>query len=133
MEFNEEKFQLIKYETREDFKMQTKYENKSGKNIEQTNKVKDLGVTMSYNLNIESHHQVKINEAQTLSGWIRQVFKTRVQLPMLTLFNSLMLPKIKYCCILALNSKSDEINYIEGIQRLFTAQIDNIKHMNHWE
>ena len=70
MEFNEDKFQLIRYGTNKDIKMQTKYETKSGKEIEQSNDVKDLGVFMSYDLSFESHHQRKIDEAPRLSGWI---------------------------------------------------------------
>ena len=68
MEFNEEKFQLIRYGTNKDIKTQTKYETKSGKEIEQSNDVKDLGVFMSDDLSFESHHQRKINEARRLSG-----------------------------------------------------------------
>ena len=62
-----------------------------------------------------------------------RVFKTREQLPMLTLYKSLILPRIEYCCILTSPFKSGEISDIESIQRSFTAQIDNAKHLNYWE
>ena len=133
MEFNEEKFQLIRYGTNKDIKTQTKYETISGKEIEQSNDVKDLGVFMSDDLSFESHHQRKINEARRLSGWVLRVFKTREQLLMLTLFKSLILPRIEYCCILTSPFKAGEISDIEGIQRSFTAQIENVKHLNYWE
>ena len=88
---------------------------------------------MSDDLSFESHHQRKINEARRLSGWVLRVFKTREQLPMLTLFKSLILPRIEYCCILTSPFKAGEISDIEGIQRSFTAQIENVKHLNYWE
>ena len=133
MEFNEEKFQLIRYGTHEDIKNQTKYETKSRNIIEKANEVKDLGVIMTDDLSFESHNQRKINETRRLAGWIMRVFKTREQLPMLTLYKSLILPRIEYCCILTSPFKSGEISDIESIQRSFTAQIDNAKHLNYWE
>ena len=68
MEFNEEKFQLLSYGTNKDIKTHTKYVTKSGKEIEQSNDVKDLRVFLSDDLSFESHHQRKINEARRLSG-----------------------------------------------------------------
>ena len=123
MEFNEEKFQLIRYGTCEDMKRQTTYKTKSGEKIEQTNEVKDHGVTMNHNLDFESHHQVKINEVRRLSVWILRVFKTREQLPTLTLYTALILPRIKYCCIFTSPSNFGDIYDIESIQRTFTAKI----------
>ena len=88
---------------------------------------------MSDNINFESHNQNKINEIRRLSGWILRVFKTREPSPMLTLFKSLILPRIEYCCILTSPYKIGEIADIEGIQRSFTAQITSVKHLDYWK
>ena len=133
MEFNEEKFQLLRYGNNQDIKLHTKYETKSEKEIERSGEVRDLGVIMSDNINFESHNQNKINEIRRLSGWILRVFKTREPSPMLTLFKSLILPRIEYCCILTSPYKIGEIADIEGIQRSFTAQITSVKHLDYWK
>ena len=84
-------------------------------------------------MSFESHHTRKINEARRLSGWILRVFKTREHLPMLTLFKSLILPRIEYCCILTSPYKAGEIAELEGIQRSFTSKIESVKHLNYWD
>ena len=51
---------------------------------------------------------------------------------MLTLFKSLIFPRIEYCCILTSSFKAGEISDIESIQRSFTAHIVNVNHLNYW-
>ena len=52
---------------------------------------------------------------------------------MLTLFKSLILPRLEYCCILTSPSKAGEICDLESIQRSFTAKIESVRNLNYWD
>jgi len=84
MEFNKEKFQLIRYGVNQDIKNQSEYKTKSNKEIPQTNDVKDLGIVMADNLTFSNHHQISIAKVRQRSGWVLRVFETREKSPMLT-------------------------------------------------
>ena len=133
MEFNDEKFQLIRYGPDQEIINQTDYMTKSHNSISQANVVKDLGVLMSDDLSFTNHNQTIISNARKISGWVLRVFKTREQVPMLTLFKSLILPRLEYCCILTSPFRAGEIADIENIQRSFTSHITNANHLNYWE
>ena len=55
MEFNDEKFQLIRYGPDHEIINQTNYKTKSQNSISQANVVKDLGVSMSDDLSFTNH------------------------------------------------------------------------------
>ena len=133
MDFNEEKFQLIRYGDNKDIQLESSYSTASNLIIPQASSVKDLGVIMSDDLNFSLHHLKKIEIARKLSGWALRVFRTRDETPMLTLFKSLILPHLEYCCILTSPSKVGEISDLESVQRSFTSKIASVKHMNYWD
>ena len=133
MDFNEEKFQLIRYGANKDINGQTNYFTPSNITIPHTSNVKDLGVIMSDDLSFSLHHQKQVEIAQKLSGWVLRVFKTRDEFPMLTLFKSIILPRLEYCCILTSPSKAGEICDLESVQRSFTAKIESVKNLNYWD
>ena len=133
MDFNEEKFQLIRYGDNKDIQLESSYSTASNLIIPQASSVKDLGVIMSDDLNFSLHHLKKIEIARKLSGWALRVFRTRDETPMLTLFKSLILPHLEYCCILTSPSKIGEISDLESVQRSFTSKIASVKHMNYWD
>ena len=69
--------------------------------------------------------------ANRICAWILNVFKTRNKITMLTLFNSMVRSKLKYCC--QLRDPVKLINQIEQVQRRFTSKVDNMKEHSYWE
>ena len=97
MVFNDVKFELLRYGNNEDVKRNTTYNSSNENVIEEHQSVKDLGVTMSNNCKFNDHINATIINARKLSTWIFRTFKTRAPSPMLTLWKSLVLPKLEYC------------------------------------
>lgn len=52
---------------------------------------------------------------------------------MLTLFKSLVLPQLEYCCQLWSPRKVGDIQFLEAVQRSFTNNITQVKHLDYWE
>ena len=133
MQFNEEKFQLLRYGKNEDIKDNTNYVTEANHIIERKNNARDLGVIMSVTLHFKEHNQIKIVNAKKLTGWILRTFKTRDELPMLTLFKSLVLSRLEYCSVLTSPYKIGEINELESVQRNFTSHINSVNHLHYWD
>nr|XP_053656082.1 uncharacterized protein LOC128704893 [Cherax quadricarinatus] len=133
MKFNDEKFQLLRYGKHEEIKSSSEYKTNSGHKIERNTNVKDLGVIMSEDLTFKDHNIVSIASARKMTGWIMRTFKTREAKPMMTLFRSLVLSRLEYCCTLTAPFKAGEIADLENVQRTFMPRITEIKHLNYWE
>ena len=97
MVFNDVKFELLRYGNNEDVKRNTAYNSSNENVIEEHQSVKDFGVTMSNNCKFNNHINATIINARKLSAWIFRTFKTQAPSPMLTLWKSLVLPKLEYC------------------------------------
>ena len=52
---------------------------------------------------------------------------------MLTLFKTLVIPRIEYCSQLWNPHKVEEIQEIENIQKNFTKRINDLENLNYWE
>ena len=52
---------------------------------------------------------------------------------MVTLFKSMVLPQLEYCCPLWSPVTVGKIRQIENIQRSFTAKIVTVSNLNYWE
>ena len=66
-------------------------------------------------------------------GWILRTFKTREPLPMLTLYKSLVVPLLEYCCQLWSPATPGDIRKIEAVQRTFTYRISGCRHFTYWQ
>ena len=109
------------------------YFSSTGEEIDPARCVKDLGIHMS-NDGTWSTHICKIsNEAKRLAGWALGVFRDRSQSTMMTLYKSLVRPKLEYCSPLWSPTKIGDIQKLEGIQRFFTRRIEECKGLNYWE
>ncbi len=132
MLLNGDKFELIRYGRNEVLKNSTCYEY-NNQPIEDKEHVKDLGVHMSSDATF-SHHINKIAEAgKSMSGWVLRTFASRDGQCLKTLWKSLVLPRLEYCCQLWSPHKIQEITTLEAIQRAFTARIQEVHHLNYWE
>lgn len=63
---------------------------------------------------------------------ILRTFRTRDIVPILTLYKSLVVPLLEYCCQLSSPWKSGEKQLLESVQRSFTNKISEVKHLDYW-
>ena len=123
MEFNDVKFELLRYGPNSNLKQQTSYKTSSNTIIEEHQFVRDLGVMMSNNCKFQIHMNTSILNARKLSSWILRTFKTRSPTPMLTLWKSLVLPKLEYCSQLWNPWLKGDIQNLEMVQWSFIKKI----------
>jgi len=83
---------------------------------------------------ISHSHNITVQKALNMSGWILRTFYTREARPMLTLYKALILSRLDYCCPLWNPSKSLMLcNEIESVQRSFTRRIDGMNGKDYWQ
>jgi exonuclease III len=133
MFFNGCKFEVLHYSNTAVPEITRRYTSHDGKQIESKINLRDLGVKMN-NTGDFSDHLIEIaSKARKQMGWVLRTFKTRDTLPMLTLFRSLVVPLLEYCCQLWNPHKVGEIQRLEAVQRTFTSKITDVKHLNYWQ
>ena len=111
----------------------TNYTTPSGKVITEYEFVKDLGVTMQNNASFDLQINNIIEVGKQLSGWILRVFRNRSQQVMLTLWKSLVIPRIEHSSQLWSPQKVNSIQRIEHLQWSFVRKIDGILNLNYWQ
>ena len=95
MAFNGSKFKWIVYG---EPTSQPLYCDTSNQPISQVSTVRDLGVTLQCNGRYDQHIQERVSKASQMCGWMLRTFETREKTPILTLYKSLILPLLDYCC-----------------------------------
>ena len=92
--FNSDKFKILRYKAKSSADaLDFAYFAPDGKEIVETESIKDLGIIMSSSLNFREHIKFISTKCRLLSGWILRAFSTRERLPMLTLWKSLIIPR----------------------------------------
>ena len=115
MEFNDIKFELLRYGPNEQLKQSTNYKTSNNTTIQRKEMVRDLGVIMTADCKFKVHINEVITNARKLSSWILRTFKSRLPTPMITLWKSLVLPKIEYCSQLWSPWQKGDIQNMETI------------------
>jgi transposase len=91
---------------------------------------KDLGVTISKNLDFTDYINSCINKANSLIAWVTRTFISREKEVMLKVYKSMIRPHMEYCVQLwsplPAHGNWRLILAIEDVQRKFTRLIDNI-------
>ena len=131
LKFNSLKFQALRYgnnKNNSDFS----YKTPAGEDIPNEDTIKDLGIHMSRNMKFHDHIETTASKCRSLSGWILRTFTTREAVPMLKLFNSLLLPRIDYCSQLWSPHLVGDWNKLEAIQRRFTSKISDLRDLDYW-
>ena len=132
-QFNADKFECLRYGTNEAIKRNTVYYSNHGTAIEAKETVKDLGVTLSCTADFSDHiANIKLT-ASLKCGWVLRTFHTRSPIPMLTLWKSMVLPHLDYCCQLWNPWKAGDIQKLENVQASFIKKIHGMSHLNYWE
>ena len=130
MELNKDKFMLIQYGTNEELKQS--YSLGTEKTLEKSSELKDLGVTVSEDLNWLKHITKVTNEGKKFTAWILRSFKTRSQV-VLQLFKMFVISKLEYASPLWMPYLKKDIEKIEGLQRTFTSKLNGLENLNYHE
>ena len=133
MRFNSEKFQLLRYGKNATQRPNVNYVSYDATEIEECDSVKDLGVLVQSDGMFTNHIVEVVNGARSQMGWILRSFATRSVQVMLTLYKTLVLPRLEYCSPLWSPSRIGEIESLEGVQRTFTSRIPAVAHLDYWE
>ena len=95
--------------------------------------VKDLGIIIDKDLDWKLHVEILFKKCKQISSWILSIFYNRDKYTLITLFNSLILSKVEYGCLIWNPHQIQEINKIEQLQRLFTYKITGMDKYNYWD
>ena len=131
MTFNSQKFHHLRFGP--PIEGYEQYYSPDGSPINICNTVVDLGVIMCDSANFDDHIQMVVNKGMQMVGWTFRVFKTRDQTAMLTIFKSLILPYVEYCCQLWSPGRIGQIRKIESVQRSFTRKLQGMQGLSYWD
>ena len=134
MQFNSDKFELLRYQANKHQPRPPQTLVSDDKSpIEEKQHLRDLGVTMSDDATFSKFIHEKVVAVKKLSGWALRTFKTRAQLPMLTLWKSLLQCHVDYCSQLWSPTSRGEIRALEDLQRCFFSKIDSMRGLSYWQ
>ena len=133
MEFNGLKFEVLRYGADDALKIFTNYLSSDGTIIDQKDTVRDLGVIMSNTGTFTDHISHVVDTANTVISSILRSFKSRDPILMITLWKSLVLPRIEYCSQLWSPTSKGDITRLEILQKNYTRKIHGSYGLNYWE
>ena len=133
MLFNSDKFECIKYSVKNLPANDYSYSDDRGQSIECKSAVKDLGIIMSNDCSFKKHIEKTAKKGSSQAGWVLRTFQTRNQTPMLTLFKSMVIPHLEYCCQLWNPCDVGSIQLLESVQRNFVRRINGVQHLSYWD
>ena len=136
-EFNGKKFEMMEFcsddedvDEEDPTTWGPPYLQPNGKTIRRKKNIKDLGVHMSSNCKFDFHINSVAKSGQNLSAWALRTFRTRTQIPMLTILKSLVVAKCEYGSILWSPTDRNSINKLESVQRRFTSKFARFRRDN---
>lgn len=133
MAFNSSKFELLRYRQPKHAIANEDYTTPEGAIINQSNHLRDLGVTISDNASFDCHITNVVAKARRNMGWIFRTFQTRDAHTLITLYKALILPIVEYCCQLWSPTSIGQIRKLEGVQRTYTSRIQGLDNMDYWQ
>ena len=74
-----------------------------------------------------------VDSANKMCGWILRAFTTREPSLMLTLWRSMILPRLDYCSQLWCPVQTGNIQALEMVQRSFVRKISGFQHLYCWD
>ena len=95
--------------------------------------MRDLGVELSSDLSFAIHIQNTITAISRMVGWALRTFRRRSRLIMMTIWKTLVQPKMDYCSQLWSPSDQTSITQLESVQRHFTSRILGLDGKDYWE
>ena len=133
MVLNDLKFELLQYGRDNDLKLLGSYKTPAGLKIDSKSEIKDLGVVMSSDLTFSKHINSVVSSVKDLIAWTLQTFYSRSQICMMTIWQSLILPRLDYGSQLWNPIRKADINALELLQRNFVKRIYGLGYLTYWE
>ena len=88
---------------------------------------------MANDLSFTVHIANTVAAGTKIVGWVLRTFRRRSRVVMLTLWKSLVLPLLDYCCQLWSPSSLGQIRLLENVQKEFLNKIWGMSRLNYWE
>ena len=109
------------------------YMDPNGEVINEKEYIKDLGVYISSDLSWTRQINEVVSKTTSMAGWALRTFRTRMEQPMITIWNSLVRPCLDYCSPVWSPRPSNlhEIDLLEQTQRSFTRQIEGMEGLDY--
>ena len=111
----------------------SRYTCPSGEFIETQPSTRDLGIIMSESATFNLQIDDVVKRGTRQAAWVLRTFYCRDARVMLTLFKSLVLPILEYCCQVWSPVTLGKIRSLESVQRNFTSKIAGMKDFNYWD
>merc|ERR1712082_440688 len=109
------------------------YMDPNGEVINEKEYIKDLGVYISSDLTWTRQINEVVSKTTSMAGWALRTFPTRMEQPMITVWNSLVRPCLDYCSPVwsPRPSNLQEIDLLEQPHRSFTRQIEGMEGLDY--
>ncbi|XP_076044744.1 uncharacterized protein LOC143027351 [Oratosquilla oratoria] len=133
MQFNEEKFEVLRYGTNQGIKDNTEVHMERGMKITPKAHVKCLGIYLGDDATFQHHIMQIMKRARGMASWVLRTFSSREVQVMLTLWKALIQPILDYCSQLWSPHKRGDIQKLEAVQRNYTRHIRGMKDLNYWD
>ena len=131
MSFNTDKFEHLRYRINDE--PIYPYSTPDGTHINEAGQVSDLGIIIENTATFQGQIVKATKRSNNMAGWVLRVFMTRGELPMMTLYRSMVLPHLEYCCQLWSPHLLGDIRKLESVQRSFTSRIAGLEHKSYWD
>ena len=109
------------------------YSMSDGHSLSPSSSVPDLGIKFTDDLSWSKHISEIARSASSTAAWVLNVFKSREQHVMITIYKSLIRSRLEYCSPLWNPSRIGDIRILEGVQRSFTAKIHKLSDSSYWD
>merc|ERR1711895_101526 len=109
------------------------YADPNGEVINEKEYIKDLRVYISSDLTWMRQINEVVSKTTSMAGWALRTFQTRKELPMITIWNSLVRPCLDYYSPVwsPRPSNFQEIDLLEQTQRSFTKKIEGMEGLDY--
>jgi len=98
-----------------------------GNKLETVTEEKDLGVMVSDNLKWDKQCSEAVIKANKILGMIKRNFSDNSKERIIPLYKSLVRPHLEYCCQVWSPHYNKDIKLLEGVQRLATRLVSDMK------
>ena len=133
MLFNGDKFEALRYWPDRAKKPDSPYLDPEGNPIIEKSHLRDLGVEIGNDCTFAAHIEKTVAAGNKLAGWALRSFTRRSKQVMLTIWKTIVQPKLDYCSVLWTPSDQGSILRLDSVFRHFTAQVAGLEDKDYWE
>ena len=121
MVFKSDKFEKLRFWPDQTKKPSSQYLSPDGKEIEEKQHLRDLGVELSNDLSFNLHIENTVAAANKLAWWALRSFRRRSRYVMLTIWKTTIQSKLDYCSQLWSPNDQGSISRLESVARNFSS------------